>query len=254
MIVLKSNGELRRMRRAGLVVWRALELVREHVKPGVTTGHLNRLVEEMMAREGAVPSFKGYHGYPASICTSVDEQVVHGIPGDRILHEGQIVSVDIGAIVDGYHGDAARTFPVGAISAEAQRLLDVTWQALQEGIRQARVGNHLSDISHAIQTYAEAAGFSVVRDYVGHGIGRQMHEPPQIPNYGPPGMGPKLRAGMVLAIEPMVNAGTYEVRTLEDQWTVVTVDGALSAHFENTVAITPEGPAILTEPEPTGYE
>ncbi|HHW13919.1 MAG TPA: type I methionyl aminopeptidase, partial [Firmicutes bacterium] len=232
----------------------ALARLGELVAPGVTTGELDRFAEEFFRSRGAVPAFKGYNGFPASICTSVNEQVVHGIPGSRVLQAGDIISIDAGAIVDGFYGDSAATFPVGEVDAEAERLLAATREALARGIAQARVGNRLSDISHAVQAWVEAQGFSVVREYVGHGIGRAMHEAPAIPNYGPPGRGPRLKAGMVLAIEPMVNAGGYEVATEDDQWTVVTVDGRLSAHFEHTVAVTGDGPLILTalEEDATG--
>lgn len=249
MIVLKSPEEIAVMRRAGRIVAECHARLREWVKPGVTTGQLNDKVDELIRRLGGLPSFKGYRGYPASICTSVNDEVVHGIPGPRRLAEGDIVGIDIGACVDGFHGDAAYTYPVGQVDPEVERLLQVTEEALYRGIEAARVGGRLSDISHAIQTHVEAAGFSVVRDLVGHGIGRQMHEDPQVPNYGPPGRGVRLRPGMTLAIEPMVNAGTHYVKVLEDQWTVVTVDGKPSAHFEHTVALTPDGVEILTRLE-----
>lgn len=246
MIVLKSEDELRVMRRAGRVVAEALLRLGERVAPGVTTGDLDRFTEEFFRSQGAVPAFKGYHGFPASICTSLNEQVVHGIPGPRTLNAGDIISVDVGAVVDGFFGDAAATFPVGEVKPEAERLLRTTREALGKGIAQARVGNRLSDISHAIQGWVEREGFSVVREYVGHGIGRQMHEPPAIPNYGPPGRGPRLKPGMTLAIEPMVNTGRYEVVIKEDHWTVVTADGGWSAHFEHTIAVTDDGPLVLT--------
>jgi methionyl aminopeptidase len=246
MIVLKSEDEVQAMRRAGRVVAEVLARLGERVAPGVTTGELDRLAEDFLRNRGAVPAFKGYNGFPASICASVNEQVVHGIPGPRTLEAGQIVSVDVGAIIDGFYGDSAATFPVGQVPPEAERLMSATREALGRGIAQAREGNRLSDISHAVQEWVEAQGFSVVREYVGHGIGRAMHEAPAIPNYGPPGRGPRLKQGMVLAIEPMVNAGGYEVRTLEDRWTVVTLDGGWSAHFEHTVAVTVGGPLVLT--------
>ncbi|MGE5553246.1 MAG: type I methionyl aminopeptidase [Betaproteobacteria bacterium] len=246
MIVLKSEDEVRIMRRAGRVVAELLQRLGERVAPGVTTGELDRYAEDFFRRRGATPAFKGYHGFPASICTSVNEQVVHGIPGPRTLKEGEIVSIDVGAIVDGFYGDAAATFAVGQIRPLVRQLLEATRQALDRGIAQAREGNRLSDISHAIQAWVEDRGLSVVREYVGHGIGRAMHEAPAVPNYGPPGRGPRLKAGMVLAIEPMVNIGRPEVQTLDDRWTVVTADGEWSAHFEHTVAVTPEGPLILT--------
>jgi len=247
VIIRKSAEELRAMRRAGLVVARAHELVREMIRPGITTLQIDQAVEEFLRRENAVPAFKGYHGYPATICASVNEVVVHGIPSaDKALEEGSIVSVDIGAFVDGFCGDSAWTYPVGNVSEEVQVLLRVGEEALYRGIAQAVVGNRLSDISHAVQQYVESFGFSVVRDFVGHGIGRQMHEEPQIPNFGPPGRGPRLKVGMTLAIEPMINAGGYQVDVLQDNWTVVTRDGSWSVHFEHTVAITDDGPRILT--------
>ncbi len=247
MIFVKSEAELGLMRQAGYIVATALQTLREAVRPGVTTGELDKIAERHIRAAGAEPSFLGYYGYPASVCVSVNEEVVHGIPGERILHAGDIVSIDIGAKINGFHGDAAITVPVGAISAEAQRLLTVTEEALHQGIRQAVCGQRLGDISHAVQKHAEASGFAVVRDYVGHGIGRDMHEDPQIPNFGPAGRGTRLEAGMTLAIEPMVNCGHYRVRTLPNNWTVVTEDGSLSAHFEHTVALTAAGPLILTQ-------
>ncbi|QGP91817.1 Methionine aminopeptidase 1 [Neomoorella glycerini] len=246
MIILKSRREIALMREAGRIVARTLAKLKEHIIPGVTTAELDRIAEDYIRDNGAVPAFKGYQGFPASICASVNEEVVHGIPGLKQLAEGDIISIDIGAVKNGYVGDAAVTFPVGAIDAEKQHLLAVTEAALYEGIKQAVVGNRLTDISHAIQTYVERNGLSVVRDYVGHGIGRAMHEDPQVPNFGSPGYGPRLRVGMVLAIEPMVNAGTYEVYTLANRWTVVTRDKKPSAHFEHTVAVTDNGPEILT--------
>ncbi len=248
LITIKSQRELRYMRDAGRIVAGVLQELAKAIKPGVTTGELNRLAEDFILARGARPAFKGLYGFPASICTSVNEQVVHGIPGPRELLNGDIVSIDVGVELNGYFGDGAATFPVGEISPEARKLLAVTEQSLYEGIRFARQGNRLSDISHAIQSYVEKHGFSVVRDYVGHGIGRSMHEEPQVPNFGRPGRGPRLRAGMTLAIEPMVNAGTHEVCVLEDNWTVVTRDARLSAHFEHTVAITDGEPEILTRP------
>ncbi|HPZ23074.1 MAG TPA: type I methionyl aminopeptidase [Bacillota bacterium] len=247
MIILKSPREIELMAKAGYVTAGALQVVKEAIAPGISTGELDRLVEEFFQKQGAIPAFKGYRGFPASICTSLNNQVVHGIPSDKvILQQGDILSVDVGAIVDGYVGDAAVTYPVGEISPTAAKLIAVTERALSEGIERAVEGNHLSDISAAIQQWVEANGFSVVRDLVGHGIGQNMHEEPSIPNYGRPGYGPRLQPGMVFAIEPMVNAGKYHVRTLADDWTVVTADGKLSAHFEHTVAITPQGPRILT--------
>ena len=233
------------MRRAGRLVGQAHRVLAEAIRPGVRTADLDRLVEDFLKANGAVSSFKGYQGYPANICVSVNDEVIHGIPGERVLQEGDIVSVDIGAIVDGFHGDSAWTYPVGGIDDEARRLLEVGERALYAAIDRARVGNRLSDISHAVQRYAESHGYSVVRDFVGHGIGRSMHEAPQVPNFGPPGRGPRLRAGMTLAIEPMINAGSPEVRILPDQWTAVTADGSLSVHFEHTVAITEDGPPLV---------
>lgn len=248
MITRKSTRELRYMRDAGRVVANVFQELEKAIRPGVTTGELNDLAEEFITRQGARPAFKGLYGFPAAICTSVNEQVVHGIPGLRKLEAGDIISIDIGAEINGYFGDAAMTFPVGDIGLDARRLLDVTREALFAGIEKARTGNRLSDISHAIQSYVEKHGFSVVRDYVGHGIGRKMHEDPQVPNFGRPGRGPRLEPGMTLAIEPMVNMGTHEVTTLDDNWTVVTRDGSLSAHFEHTVAITNGAAEILTRP------
>jgi methionyl aminopeptidase len=247
MIVLKSADEIQFMREAGRVVAQAHALVRELIRPGLTTLDLDRAVDEFLLKQNAIPAFKGYQGYPASICASVNEVVVHGIPSkDVILQEGSIISVDIGAFVDGFCGDSAWTYPVGEVAPEVQSLLQTTEEALFEGIAQAKVGNRLSDISHAVQQRAEERGFSVVRDFVGHGIGRKMHEAPQIPNFGPPGRGPRLKTGMTLAIEPMVNMGSYHVQILNDNWTVVTRDNKWSAHFEHTIAITDEGPVILT--------
>lgn len=246
LIILKTKDEIAIMRKAGQVVAQAHELVAKSIRPGITTQQLDRIVEDFFVEQGAIPAFKGYNGYPATICASVNEVVVHGIPNDVPLQEGWILSVDLGAFVDGFCGDSAWTYPVGTIDADAQRLLDVTKQSLYCGIEKAVVGNRLSDVSHEIQSVVERNGFSVVRDFVGHGIGRAMHEAPQIPNYGIPGRGPRLKAGMALAIEPMVNAGNYHVEILEDDWTTITVDRSWSAHFEHTVAITDQGPEILT--------
>jgi len=234
------------MREAGRITARALRLVGEAVVPGVTTAELDAIAEEAIRSAGAVPAFKGYHGFPGTICSSINDQVVHGIPGAVPLREGDIISVDVGAIVEGYFGDSARTFAVGAISGDARALMDATRSALEAGIAECVPGRRLYDISHAVQSVAEAAGFSVVREYVGHGIGRAMHEDPQLPNFGAPGQGPTLASGMVFAIEPMVNSGQAAVRSLEDGWTVVTEDGSLSAHFEHTVAVTDDGPLVLT--------
>jgi methionyl aminopeptidase len=247
MIILKTPQEIALIERASRVVALAIAFLREQVKPGVTTADLDRLAEEFITGEGAIPAFKGYRGYPATLCTSVNEEVVHGIPSARRrLEEGDIVGIDVGAIVEGFYGDAAVTLPVGRISEEAARLLRVTEAALAAGLAQMRVGNRLSDISHAVQTVAEDAGYSVVTDFVGHGIGRNLHEDPQVPNFGKPGEGPRLKEGLVLAIEPMVNVGGHEVEVLSDRWTVVTRDKSLSAHFEHTIAITPAGPKVLT--------
>jgi methionyl aminopeptidase len=247
VIVRKSAAEIELMREAGRVSARALRLVGEAVRPGVTTEELDELAERIIREDGGVPAFKGYHGFPKTLCTSVNSQVVHGIPSSTVvLVEGDVLSVDVGAIVGGYYGDNAATFAVGTVSAEARRLLDATAASLQAGIAQCVPGHRLFDIGHAVQTVAEGAGFSVVREYVGHGIGRNMHEDPNVPNYGLAGKGPKLEEGMVLAIEPMVNLGGAPVESLPDGWTVVTQDGSLSAHFEHTVAITAAGPVVLT--------
>lgn len=247
MIILKSDRELAYMRDAGQIVAETLVEVKKAVKPGVSTLELDRIAEEYIKGRGAIPTFKGYNGFPGNICASINEQVVHGIPGLKKLKNGDNVSIDIGAVINGYNGDAAITIAVGEVDAEMQKLLDVTEQSLNKGIEKAMAGNRLGDISHAIQAYAEEYGYGVVRDYVGHGIGRKMHEDPQVPNYGHPGRGPRLKSGMTLAIEPMINLGTHEVKTLEDGWTVVTTDGKPSAHFEHTIAITDGKPEILTK-------
>ena len=247
MIVLKSEDELRAMREAGRLVAKTHAVVEAAIRPGITTASLDALAEEYITDHGALSAFKGYNGYPSNICVSINEEVVHGIPGSRTLEEGDIVSIDIGAVVDGFYGDMARTYPVGEVSAEAEQLIAVTKKALANGVAAAVAGNRLSDIGHAVQSYVEAHNLSVVRDFVGHGIGRSMHEAPQIPNFGRPGRGPRLKPGMVLAIEPMVNIGGWEVIVLSDNWTVVTADGGLSAHFEDTVAVTEDGPLILTQ-------
>jgi methionyl aminopeptidase len=247
MIILKSERELNYMRDAGKIVAETLQEVKKATRPDVTTQELDRVAEDYIKSRGAIPAFKGYHGFPGNICASVNEEVVHGIPGLRKLKSGDNVSIDIGTVINGYYGDAAITVPVGEIDAEVQKLLDVTEESLYKGIEQAIVGNRLSDVSHAVQTHAESYGYGVVRDYVGHGIGRNMHEDPQIPNYGSPGRGPRLKSGMTLAIEPMINMGTHEVRTLKDEWTVVTADKKRSAHFEHTIALTSDGPEILTK-------
>lgn len=247
MIIIKTPEEIEKMRVANQIVAKALLKLKEMVKPGITTAELDRVAEESIRRAGARPSFKGYKGFPASLCASINEVVVHGIPGERKLREGDIIGLDLGAEYEGYYGDAAITLPVGKISPEAERLLRVTREALYKGIGWMKEGNRLSDISHAVQTHAEAAGFSVVTDFVGHGIGTAPHEDPQVPNYGPAGQGPILKRGMVLAIEPMINAGKHPVQVLEDDWTVVTRDRKLSAHFEHSIAITETGPDILSE-------
>jgi len=248
MIYLKSPQEIEKIRKSSRLVARALKYLKAFIREGITTEELDRLAEEYIKRHGGIPAFKGYRGYPRSLCVSVNEEVVHGIPGKRRLKEGDIVSLDLGVLMDGYYGDAAITVPVGKVSELAKKLIKVTEEALYRGIEMARPGNRLSDISHAIQTHVEKAGFSVVREFVGHGIGKQLHEEPQVPNFGPPNRGPRLEPGMVLAIEPMVNTGTWEVRILPNGWTVVTADGGLSAHFEHTVAITDNGPEILSLP------
>jgi len=246
MITCKSKKELEYMREAGRIVAEVFNEIKKVIEPGITTKELDSIAESYIVGRGAKPAFKGLYGFPASICTSINEQVVHGIPGLRKLENGDIISIDCGAEVNGYYGDAAITLGVGSISAEAELLLQVTEKSLHEGIAKAVAGNRLTDISHAVQHYVESGGFSVVRDYVGHGIGTKMHEDPQVPNFGKPGRGPRLAAGMTLAIEPMVNVGTYEVETLPDKWTVVTKDRKLSAHFEHTIAITEGTPEILT--------
>ena len=236
------------MRRSGKITAAARALAGEMVKPGVTTQEINDAVERFIRQQGAVPSFLHYNGYPASACISVNDEIIHGIPGKRVLQEGDIVSVDVGAYIGGFHGDCAATFPCGRVSPEAQRLIDVTRQSFFEGIRFAREGQRLQDISAAVQTYVERNGFSVVREYVGHGVGAKMHESPEIPNYGRPGHGPRLLRGMTLAVEPMVNAGSAAITQLSDGWTVKTADGKWAAHYENTILITDGAPEILTAP------
>lgn len=250
MIFCKGAAELEIMSRANQIVAKVLEHLGTLVRPGVTTLELDTIAEELVRSEGGVPSFKGYRGYPASLCASVNDEIVHGIPNLRVLQEGDIISLDVGVYYEGFHGDSAWTFPVGSISGSLERLLQVTREALYRGVDQARVGNRVSDISAAVQQHVEKHGFSVVRQFVGHGIGRSLHEEPQVPNYGRPGQGPWLREGMVLAIEPMVNSKGPGARILEDQWTAVTVDGGHSAHFEHSVAVTGNGPWILSEPGP----
>lgn len=249
MIICKSDVELQLMREAGRIVAETHRLMAQAVRPGVTTQELDQIAEQFIRSQGAIPSFKGYNGFPASICASVNEELVHGFPGPRVLKEGDIISIDIGAQFQGYHGDSAWTYGVGEISESARKLLEVTEASLYAGLDQAGPDVRLYTISHAIQTCVESAGFSVVREYVGHGVGTNLHEEPQIPNFGSPNRGPRLKPGMVLAIEPMVNVGERYVRTLDDHWTVVTVDGSLCAHFEHTIAITPNGYEILTLPE-----
>jgi methionyl aminopeptidase len=245
-LILKRPEEVEKIRASARIVAEALNLAGALVLPGVTTAEIDARIEDLIRSRGAVPSFKGYRGFPAATCISVNEVVVHGIPGERRLEEGDIVGIDVGAYLDRYHGDGARTFPVGAVSAEAARLLVVAQEALFAGIAAIRPGGRLGAVSHAVQAHAEANGFSVVRDLVGHGIGRSLHEDPQVPNFGPATAGPVLRPGIVLAIEPMVNAGTWEVKTEADHWTVVTLDGKLSAHFEHTVVVREDGPEILS--------
>lgn len=249
-VTVKNRIELEKMRHAGRIVAESHMLLRDAVKPGVTTAALNKLVHEYIVRQGGIPSFLGYPGkvpFPAATCISVNDEIVHGIPGPRVLHEGDIVSVDIGVIWEGYHGDSAWTYPVGRISAEAQRLLTATEGALYHALEFAQAGRRIGDVSNAIQTYAEEAGFGVIRKYISHGIGRALHEAPQINNYGPANKGMKLIPGMTFAIEPMVTQWSYESRELDDYWTVVTLDGGLAAHFEHTIAITPDGgPEVLT--------
>ncbi len=252
MVILKSPREIEKIRFSNQIVAEILEKLKEKVAPGVDTLALNTMSEELARRRKAKPAFKGYRGYPYALCASVNDQVVHGFPSKRPLKEGDILSMDFGIFCDGYYGDAAVTVSVGKTSELAQRLMEITGKALFLGIEQAVPGKRLSDISHAIQSHVEGAGFSVVRKFVGHGIGKELHEDPQIPNYGKPGMGIRLKPGMVLAIEPMVNTGGYEIETLEDGWTTVTKDGGLSAHFEHTVAITEDGPVILSITDGTG--
>lgn len=247
MIVLKTSRELAIMKEACIISAGALQTVAKAVEPGVSTAELDRLAEEYIRSKGAVPNFKNYQGYPATACISINNEVIHGIPSkQRILKEGDIVSVDLGAMYGGYHGDNAATFAVGDVSPEAKRLMDVTRESLYEGINAARPGGRIGDISHAVQSYVEANGFSVVRQFVGHGVGTKLHEDPEVPNFGKAGHGFRLMPGMTLAIEPMVNAGDYQVRVLKDGWTTVTSDGSLSAHFEHTVVITEDGPKIMT--------
>ncbi len=246
MIELKSKREINIIQENGKILAGALRFLKEKMRPGMKTRDLDILAEEFIKKHDAIPAFKGYRGFPSNICVSINNEVVHGIPGERILQEGDLVSLDLGVLKDGYYADGAFTFPLGEVKSEAQRLIQITQDALNLGIQKAVAGKNLSDISHAIQSYVEGSGYSVVRDLVGHGIGKRMHEEPQVPNFGRPGEGPLLKEGMVLAIEPMVNSGSFEIKVLEDEWTVVTCDGSLSAHFEHTIAVTENGALILT--------
>lgn len=250
MTTLRSMSEMETMHRACSIVVETLEILAENTKPGITTKELDQIAAENLRKRGAKSAFLGYHGFPATLCVSVNDEVVHGIPGKRVLNEGDIVGLDFGAIVDGYYGDAARTVAVGKISPEAQRLMKVTEESLHRAIEEAREGNRLGDIGHAVESHAVKHGYTVVRELSGHGIGRKLHEDPQVPNYGPPGKRERIQAGMCLAIEPMVNAGKAATRTLEDKWTIVTEDRSLSAHYELTIAVTEHGPWVLSEPFP----
>jgi methionyl aminopeptidase len=247
MIILKSPEEIEKMAQSCLIVAKTLDYLKDMVKPGITTKEIERLADDYISSNHATSAFKGYKGYPASICASVNDEVIHGIPSDRTLEEGDILGVDLGVYKDGFYGDAACTFPVGKVHKDAERLLRVAEESLYLGIQNARENKRISDISHSIQRHVEENGYSVVRAFVGHGIGRDLHEDPQVPNFGPPGRGPRLMSGMTLAIEPMVNEGGYEVVVLDDGWTAVTMDGKLSAHFEHTILVTPNGPKILTK-------
>ena len=247
-ITIKSPQEMDAMRRAGEIVGSTLTVLQKAVKPGLKTQDLDTIAEKHIRKLGGKPAFKGYRGFPATICSSINQEIVHGIPGDRVINEGDLIKMDVGAVFDGFIGDAAITVGVGSISSQAEDLIEVTHQALMEGIQAARDGARVGDIGEAVQSFAESRGYSVVREYVGHGVGRFLHEDPQVPNYGPGGRGELLRQGMTIAIEPMVNVGDWHTRLLEDQWTVVTADGSLSAHFEHTIAITDGDPEILTTP------
>lgn len=253
MISLKSPREIEAMRRAGRITAQARALAGSMVAPGVTTLEIDKAVRRFIESQGAKPSFLGYGGFPGSACISVNEEVIHGIPGPRKLREGDIVSIDVGAFIGGFHGDCAATYPCGEISAEARRLIEVTQQSFWEGIKYARQGCRVSDISHAVQQYVEANGCSVVRDFIGHGVGAKLHEAPEVPNFGPAGHGPRLLPGMTLAVEPMVNAGDWRVKVLKDGWTTVSLDGSLTAHYENTILITENGPEVLTVTEDGAY-
>jgi len=246
VIIIKSPREIEHLKRSNAIVAEVFQELKTLVEPGISTKELDQMTEKIILSRGAIPAFKGYRGYPASVCVSINEEVVHGIPSQRRLKEGDIVSLDVGVNLNGYFGDGAITLPIGEVDREARRLLEVTEKALSIGIEKAKIGNRLFDISYAIQAWVEGQGFSVVRDFVGHGIGRDLHEEPQIPNFGSPHQGPRLEKGMVFALEPMVNEGTYEVKILSDGWTVVTVDGKRSAHFEHTIAITEKGTEILS--------
>ena len=245
-ITIKTQEQIEKMRIAGGILIDLIDILEEMIKPGITTGELDKVAEDFIRSRGAVPSFLGYGGFPNTLCTSVNEEIVHGIPGSRKLKNGDIISIDMGSYINGYHGDCARTYGVGEISEESQKLIDVTRQSFFEGIKFAKAGNHLYEISASVQDYAESFGFGVVRDYVGHGIGRNMHEDPSIPNYRQVGRGPKLQKGMVIAVEPMITAGSYKCRVLKDGWTAVTRDGSNAAHYENTVLITDGEPELLT--------
>lgn len=246
MILLKSEKDLQMLRQSGKILARIMQRLRDFIKAGVSTQEIDRLAEELLRRENSLPAFKGYKGFPANICTSINEEIVHGIPGERRIREGDIISLDLGINYAGYFSDAATTLAIGRVNSRAKKLIEVTKTALSEGIKQSRIGNKLSDISYAIQSYVEKHGFSVVRQFVGHGIGLSLHEEPEIPNFGRPHQGPELKPGMVFAIEPMVNMGTWESEILDNGWTAVTKDRLPSAHFEHTVAITEDGPEVLT--------
>ncbi len=252
MIQLKNQKEIASMKRSGEITGGALKAAQSVIRPGISTREIDRAVHEYILSCGAKPSFLGYAGFPGSACVSVNDEVIHGIPGGRIVHEGDLVKVDVGAYIDGFHGDAAATFPVGTISEQARMLMDVTRQSFYEGIKYAKVGYRISDISHAIQTYAERFGFGVVRRYIGHGVGRELHEDPEVPNFGKPGHGPRLMPGMTIAIEPMITAGSYDVYVLENDWTVVTSDHSLAAHYEHSVLITTGEPVLLTRWDEAG--
>lgn len=254
MVILKTDSDIERIHKACRIVAQTLDKLAQHVQPGVSTLELDRVAEHEIRQAGARPAFKGYRGFPSTLCVSINQEVVHGIPSERKLKDGDIVSLDLGAIWEGFYGDAARSFAVGTITPEARRLLEVTRQSLMIGIDQARPGNRIGDIGHAVQSFVEGHGYSVVREFVGHGIGRNLHEDPQIPNFGNRGQGPRIKPGMVLAIEPMVCMGGYEVRVLQDNWTAVTMDGSLAAHYEHSIAVTEDGPMILSELDGTNRE